>query len=174
MSRHPQQFSSRPADDDSPAGSIKAMYYDFIIESNSIEGIERPPTKSEIDEMKRFMDLSKVTVEDIQHFVAVYEPGAVLRDRAGRNVQVNTFRPPEGGLHVRYHLSELLRGVEHSGSRDIDSREAFQTHIRYERLHPFTDCNGRSGRMLWAWHMRHFPLGFLHTFYYQGLEHGGA
>lgn len=44
-----------------------------------------------------------------------------------------------------------------------------------------TDGNGRSGRALWAWMMlcrggsygraKVIELGFLHTFYYQTLEH---
>lgn len=46
----------------------------------------------------------------------------------------------------------------------------WEVHIAYEMLHPFTDGNGRSGRMLWAWQMRNFPLDFLHTFYYQTLN----
>jgi len=51
-----------------------------------------------------------------------------------------------------------------------DRTHAFEVHLDYEHLHPFTDGNGRSARMLWAWQMREFPLGFLHTFYYQALS----
>jgi Fic family protein len=38
------------------------------------------------------------------------------------------------------------------------------------------DGNGRTGRMLWAWHMKHqgrdpFLRPFLHTWYYQTLQY---
>ena len=56
----------------------------------------------------------------------------------------------------------------------MDTEGAWQTHNDYENLHPFTDGNGRSGRMLWAWQMRNdddaMARGFLHTFYYQTLS----
>lgn len=39
-----------------------------------------------------------------------------------------------------------------------------------ELLHPLTDCNGCSGRILWMWMTREAPLGFLHTFHYRALD----
>ena len=174
MSRFQKQISSGPSADEPRGSAVEAMYTDFIAESNRIEGIKRLPTKAEAEEMKRFMMCPKVTVEEMQRFVAVYEPGARLRDKPGRDVQISTYRPPEGGIYIRYRLSELLRELGRVNSREVANREAYHTHVQYERLHPFTDCNGRSGRMLWAWQMQAFPLGFLHAFYYQALKYGDA
>lgn len=134
---------------------------EFIRESNRIENIIREPTTPEIEEFRRFMDLKEVTVKELVKFVSVYQPGARLRDKPGMNVRVGLYRPPEGGSGIVLALTYILQ--------EINLWSSYKTHLRYESLHPFTDGNGRSGRMLWAWRTRSAPLGFLHTFYYQAL-----
>lgn len=134
----------------------------FVTESNRIEGIMRRPTKAEMGEFYRFMMLDVITVAELERFVAVYQPGAVLRDWPGRNVRVGTHRPPAGGPEIREKLAGLLAGLRRT--------PPWEMHARYEALHPFMDGNGRSGRMLWAWQTRDLSLGFLHRFYYQTLQ----
>lgn len=142
----------------------------FIVESNQIEGILRPPTKEELDEFYRFMALDAVNVDEMKRFVKVYQPNALLRDRAGLDVIVGSYRPVGGGRLV----FEKLAGLLDDCNLDEDGNNAFLHHVRYERLHPFTDGNGRSGRMLWAWQMRNqawaTKISFLHRFYYQALN----
>lgn len=135
--------------------------YDFVKESNRIEGITRAPYMQEVNEFERFMALKRIGVSELETFVSVYQPGAVLRDKPGLNVKVGNYLPPPGGRAILNRLDGLLDCCDES--------DPFLTHMEYERLHPFTDGNGRSGRMLWAWQMREFPLGFLHHFYYQAL-----
>lgn len=139
---------------------------DFIRESNRIEGIIRDPKKKEVEEYKRFMSLQEVTLNDMIRFVAVYQPGAQLRDRKGLNVRVGNYFPPAGEVLIKVMLGDIL----HAAQRDVCPIDAYEAHHRYESLHPFTDGNGRSGRMLWMWMMRSAPLGFLHTWYYQSLN----
>ncbi len=139
-------------------------YNNFIIESNKIEGIYGFSDK-ELVEFNRFMALDKITVEELKKFVKVYQSDAVLRDRKDLNVRVGNYYPPLGGLDIRIMLEDIIK--------DIRRDNAYKIHIRYEKLHPFTDGNGRSGRMIWAWQERRFPLGFLHKFYYQTLDNAG-
>lgn len=144
--------------------------YDKIRESNRIEGIHRDPTPAEVAEFKRFMYFEKLTIGAMQGFVEIYAPGAHLRDQPGLDVRVGRYTPPAGGVKIPYELDHIL------SLANGDVKSPWQVHCEYERLHPFTDGNGRSGRMLWYWMMVGNPLadlGFLHAFYYQTLQNDG-
>jgi Fic family protein len=138
--------------------------HELVAESNSIEGIDRPPTEAEIREHERFVGLERVTISELQSFVKIYQPTARLRRFPGMDVQVGSYVPPKGGEHIMAQLQALLTDIN-AGLR------SWEAHIQYEKLHPFSDCNGRSGRAIW--HFQNAPLGsygFLHAFYYETLK----
>ena len=140
---------------------------DLVEESNRIEGIDRPPTEAEIREHERFVGLEKVTISELQSFVKIYQPNARLRSFPGMDVQVGSYVPPKGGEHIVAQLQALLIDVNAG-----EKLSPWDAHIQYEKLHPFSDCNGRSGRILHYWTLRRSSrsLGFLHEFYYQTLK----
>ena len=141
--------------------------FDFVLESNKIEGITRIPTEVEVLELDRFISLDVITIPELERFVEVYQPGAKLRDKEGMNVRVGNRVPEPGGSFVKICLNVILNGIS------TKRFTPYEIHHTYETLHPFTDCNGRSGRALWLWHMKgDAPLGFLHTFYIQSLSEG--
>ena len=141
--------------------------WDFVTESNRIEGIIREPTEAEVDATAAFIVKSQITIPDLVALVAIYQPNARLRDKVGLNVRVGSHIAPPGGAGIVPALQAIL---------DVMGGNPWQTHVAYEILHPFTDGNGRSGRALWAWQMLGqqdgLPLGFLHQFYYQTLSAG--
>lgn len=147
---------------------VDGRLYDFVAESNRIEGILRPPRAYEIASHDGLLRLDLMRVRDLEEFVREIA-ARPLRRSAGQNVIVGSHRPPPGGPAIESALEAILRNA-HEGTAT-----PYQTHVAYERLHPFLDGNGRSGRALWAWHMLRvgqspFDLLFLHRFYYQALN----
>ena len=139
--------------------------YDFVAESNRIEGINRAPTSAELIATEAFICLPKITLVTLKNLVAVLQPRARLRDKLGLDVRVGNHYPPRGGPEIRAALEELLIEINEG------NHSPYAAHLAYETLHPFTDGNGRSGRAIWLWQMKgRAPLGFLHQFYYQTLQ----
>jgi hypothetical protein len=144
-------------------------FIDFIRESNRIEGILRDPTEDEIAAHELLLGLPQLTPTTVGDFQGVIAPGMPIRRHKGMNVRVGNYIAPEGAPSIVSRLRRIL------DKANLASGSPWEVHIAFEKLHPYMDGNGRTGRAIWAWQMQRmgrdpFSLPFLHRFYYQTLE----
>lgn len=146
---------------------------EFVAESNRIEGIDGVSP----DDMKAHEELlarPRLMVQDIERFVSLVQPNAILRRPAGLNVRVGNHIAPPGGPKIEPALKKLLRLVNRGWVEEGHcDPAAYQAHLAYEDLHPFSDGNGRSGRAIWLWMRRGLTgRGFLYEWNKQVLSFG--
>lgn len=163
---------------------MKQKIEEFIKESNGIEGILDYMKEKQYDAYMRFLSLDEISINDLLDLgqelqeTSEYESTPVdLRDKHWMNVRVGNYYPPKGGPKLKKKLEELLERCNESDfseSLSIRFKQAFEIHCEYESIHPFTDCNGRTGRAVWLWIMMKFGykmrVGFLQRWYYQSLD----
>ena len=78
---------------------------------------------------------------------------------------------------VQQEMRALL--TEYNAQEKIDLDAVLDFHVRFERIHPFQDGNGRVGRLLMFWQcLQHGVTPFIVTedlrlYYYRGLQNWG-
>ena len=140
----------------------------FLNESNGIEGIQSLVTHDQFKVATHFLLLDRLTVADVSNIVNTFQPKARLRDQFGQNVEVGDYVAPGGGPEIREHLNDILADAS------VNRCHPVHIHKDFLNLHPYSDCNGRSSRLVWLWQMQKFDYTFYNTFlrsfYYQALN----
>ena len=102
--------------------------YEFVRESNWIEGIDREPTEAEVQAHERLLSLSQIHASALGDFQAVVAAGMPLRARAGMNVRVGNYIAPEGGPGIVRGLQKICREA------NSIVRSPWEVHVAFEKL----------------------------------------
>jgi hypothetical protein len=148
------------------ASILEANVFRLTRESFSLEGITRIPTPYELTAIHEFLSRSELTISILGALIGVLDISARLRDVIGTDLAPGATSPPKGGVEVRAQLESILSHASEMPAWDL--------HLSYQSLQPYTSCNGRISRILWMWRMVKLgsvlPISFLHHFYYQTLQ----
>lgn len=142
---------------------FRSRLMEFAKESNRIEGITNAEANERMfQKLEAFLKFKELTAVRVCGF----NEWGVLRRNAGMNARIGERSCLPGGDSLKHHFTLIIH--------TLSERSPFVNHVDFEKLHPFTDGNGRTGRAIWLWQMvRQYDydlsLGFLHKWYYQSL-----
>lgn len=143
----------------------------FMRESNWIEGeiggrLEGKLHKNDLKASYAFLngDLNADSLKKL-HKLLAYDRPILKGDYRDCDVEIGGKLAPRPFL-----VKELM----HNFFLDVDKLSSWEAHIKFEKIHPFEDLNGRTGRLVWAHKFireRGFlPSSFLQQFYYQSIS----
>lgn len=154
---------------------FKSSFFSAKIEGNSLSitqalGDENSREKREIDNCEKALRTVKtfpstIAQEHILKLHSIILDG--LRDDRGmfRTEQSGVFDPNGNVIYLtpdRNTLAEMLASWLHEAEKNPSVGEylvnAARSHYYFEKIHPFLDGNGRTGRVLLQWYIRRSGL----------------
>lgn len=131
-------------------------WYEMVHESNKIEGFPDSP-EMDLASLKALESLSILDTEvGLNHLIIrkiqedITSPQSELWNKHKGNYRSATMTDVSVGGHSTpryYEVDDLME----QWLRNFNARTPKQNHIEFERIHPFADGNGRTGRILMWW-----------------------
>ena len=130
-----------------------------IIESNLIECItDDEALEDSLRAWKYINDLDILTLHDIKMIHWLITERQLGFDERGRYRFESSVNVTVGGrICPDYHLVlDLMSNWLHEAMYE----SAKEAHVRFEKIHPFADGTGRTGRIIYYWQDRNAPIIF--------------
>lgn len=136
--------------------------HEFLRESNAIEGEHSEQALKDAlkawEHLKTQQEINRQNVCETQRLLLTNLRPAVAGHFRLRNVGVGIFVAPSCGEVPRLFNNLIQHVPETEG-------EIKQWHISFEKIHPFEDGNGRTGRIIMNWQRQRagLPLLVIHV-----------
>lgn len=135
---------------------------DFLRESNAIEGVrdEESLKQAKIawDWLMEQKEMTSGVVLKTHKILMLNQPGLYPNEKGYyRNIMVYVGgKPTLNALHVPERINtwcQEMNEIDNKKELSIQIMEGInkELHVEYEKIHPFVDGNGRTGRMFMNW-----------------------
>lgn len=139
----------------------------FMLDSNRIEG-ENRINPGDIEAAKFAIAAPIIGLSEllrIHSLLGAYLNKPWVGQLRTINVHVGRFCPVDAG-QLQLAMEEFIH--------DLPLMTSWTAHNKFEKIHPFQDLNGRTGRLIWLnkaiWNEGYsFKIPFLQAYYYQTL-----
>ena len=122
---------------------------EYLRESNAIEGVHDDEAVNTAytawKELKTVNELTEEAIKSAHGTLLGQRQPDIAGHYREKHVRVGGDVPPSPD-EVPELMGELLTRVPET------PLEAIDWHVRFEKIHPFTDGNGRIGRLIYLWH----------------------
>lgn len=124
----------------------------FLLESNGIEGVYDLESLQDAKLAWDYLSSTMVMSEEI-----IREAHKLLMSNHSGFREIGSYRKEDstvGGTRrvIASGIEKSMAGFVKEINTPCESQQAFKDlHVKFEKIHPFADGNGRLGRMLYNW-----------------------
>lgn len=143
---------------------------EFLKESNAIENVRDDQSFRDAQQAWKYLKRQKILTRDVvstTHKILMVHQNldekykGEFRDCAvfiGGRRAMNWMQIP---ARLREWMAAMNMSMQNEKNKSPLERRARGLHVEYEKIHPFIDGNGRTGRMFMNWHRLYIGLPIL-------------